>query len=74
MSLLMIGKSWFPGWNEYGKDLYPAADSRSSLICCPCGEARTIPAAVPCFSQPDDTGYRDVASDFMMKSGINEGN
>lgn len=24
MSLLMIGKSWFPDGNEYGKDLYPA--------------------------------------------------
>lgn len=32
ISFLMIGKSWFPDWNEYGKDLYPAAESRSPLI------------------------------------------
>lgn len=37
ISFLMIGKSWFPDRNEYGKDLYPPVDSRSPLISCPRG-------------------------------------
>lgn len=37
ISFLMIGKSWFPDWNEYGKDLYPPVESRSPLISCPWG-------------------------------------
>lgn len=41
----MSGKSWFPDWNEYGKDLYPAVDSRSPRISCPQG-AYLIPAAL----------------------------
>lgn len=42
ISFLMIGKSWFPDWNEYGKDLYPALDSRSPLISCPRGAYREL--------------------------------
>lgn len=55
----MIGKSWFPDWNEYGKDLYPPVDSRSPLISRPRGayqelfyKVQMIPAVLLYFAQP----------------------
>lgn len=69
ISFLMIGKSWFPDWNEYGKDLYPAVDSRSPLISCPWGaywelfyEVQMIPPALLSFAWPAWRNVTQVVS------------
>lgn len=67
ISLLMIGKSWFPGWNEYGKDLYPRVDVKviTDLVSPRRGVSDTC-RRFPAGSGVYDTGYHDVSSDFLM--------